>query len=233
MTKNTRRFEFKMGRTGLTLFVAGISVMLFGVFLLGVTLGKNIDAYPEKIARYLPERFQSLIRPSPDATDPEVAIGGERKPEKPESKLDLTFYKTLGKRKADDKGDAPEGLMLKKAPEERTKERLLTLPAPLPPSIQPKAATPVPAPREAAPAKPERFLVQLVAYQQKSKAEALVKRIAAMGKPARMEATELPDKGKWYRVVMGEFSSRQDAQGAVDAVSKKIKGLNGVIRPIE
>jgi cell division septation protein DedD len=72
-----------------------------------------------------------------------------------------------------------------------------------------------------------------VAYQQKSKAEALVKRIAAMGKPARMEATELPDKGKWYRVVMGEFSSRQDAQGAVDAVSKKIKGLNGVIRSVE
>lgn len=231
MTKNTRRFEFKMGRTGLALFVAGMSIMLFGVFLLGVTVGKNIDAYPGKIAGYLPERFKSMIRPSPEANVPDVAVGGERKTDKPGSSLDLTFYKTLGKRKPGDQGDPPEGLLLKKAPEDRAEERLLSLPVPAP--VQPKAAAPVPAPRQEAPAKPERFLVQLVSYQEKSKAEALVRKITAMGKPARLETTELPDKGTWHRVVMGEFAGRQEAQEAIDAVSRKIKGLNGVIRSVE
>jgi cell division septation protein DedD len=121
--------------------------------------------------------------------------------------------------------------LLKKAPEDRAEERLLSLPVPAP--VQPKAAAPVPAPRQEAPAKPERFLVQLVSYQEKSKAEALVRKITAMGKPARLETTELPDKGTWHRVVMGEFAGRQEAQEAIDAVSRKIKGLNGVIRSVE
>jgi cell division septation protein DedD len=243
MTKNVHRFEFRLGRTGLILFVAGVSVMIFGVFLLGVTVGKNIDAYPGKIARYLPERFISLIRPPTQPPDPDIVAEAERKPESP---LDLTFYKTLGKRKADGqdgKDREPESPLLKRAPEKGAKELppppsaplsvAVPVPAPASPAIQPKPSSPAPTPQADAPAKSEKFLVQVVAYQQKSKADALVKKIAAMGKPARMESTELPDKGKWYRVVMGEFSSRGDAQGAVDVLSKKIKGLNCVIRPVE
>ena len=58
ITKNTHRFEFKLGRIGLILFLLGMAGLLFGVFLLGVTLGKNIDTYPEKIARFLPDKIK-------------------------------------------------------------------------------------------------------------------------------------------------------------------------------
>lgn len=214
MTKNARRFELKLGRIGLILFLLGMSGLLFGVFLLGVTVGKNIDTYPEKIARFLPDRIKALTsRLSKDATEPVVVMRDDLKQEKPE----------------------PERMTLQKAPTDAIKEK------PLPHAtrqVDPKSTGTVPAVPKEQPIKEKtaehgKFMVQVVSYQQKSKAEALVSKITAMGYAARAEVTELPDKGKWFRVVMGEFSSRPEAQAAVDAVSKKSKGLNCVIRSVE
>ena len=53
--KNTHRFELRMGKLGLALFILGMSALLFAVFLFGVNLGKNIDTYPDKIARFIPD----------------------------------------------------------------------------------------------------------------------------------------------------------------------------------
>ncbi|MBA4395955.1 MAG: hypothetical protein C0394_00985 [Syntrophus sp. (in: bacteria)] len=214
MTRNTRKFELKLGRIGVILFLLGMSGLLFGVFLLGVTVGKNIDAYPEKIARFLPERIKTLTnRLSKDATEPAVVMRDGLKQEKPE----------------------PGGMALQKAPAEAVKEK---------PS--PHATRPVdpkhPGPVDAVPKEPPikersaeqgKFMVQVVSYREKSKAEKLVKKISGMGYPVRTELTEVPEKGKWYRVVMGEFSSRPEAQAAVDDVSGKNKGLNCVIRSVE
>jgi cell division septation protein DedD len=237
MTKNTRRFELKLGRIGLILFILGMSGLLFGVFLLGVTVGKDIDTYPEKMARYLPDRIKILVsRLSQDAAAPAAAMREDLKQEKPEPEMDLTFYDRLGKRKADPKGAAPDGVILQKAPEEAVKEKSPPPEATRP--IEPRSAGPVPALKEAPPAKDKsavqgKFMVQVVSYQEKTKAEVLVKKIAAMGYAARTEATELPDKGKWFRVVMGEFSSRPEAQAAVDALSRNTRGLSCVIRSME
>jgi len=214
MTKNARRFELKLGRIGLILFLLGMSGLLFGVFLLGVTVGKNIDTYPEKIARFLPERIKTLTsRLSKDTTEPVAAMRDNVKQEKPE----------------------PDGMTLQKAPTDSVKEK------PLPHvtrQIDPNSTGPVPAVPKEQPikkksAEPGKFMVQVVSYQEKSKAEKLVKMISGMGYPARTEVTELPEKGKWYRVLMGEFSSRPEAQAAVDDVSRKNKGLNCVIRSVE
>jgi cell division septation protein DedD len=237
MTKNTRRLELKLGRIGLILFLLGMSGLLFGVFLLGVTVGKNIDTYPEKIARFLPDRIRTLIsRMSQDATAPAVAMRDDLKQEKPEPNMDLTFYDSLGKQKADPKGTAPDGMILQKAPAAAVKEKLPPPQATLP--IEPKSPGPAPAAQKEPPIKEKsavqgKFLVQVVSYQEESKAEALVRKIAAMGYAVRTEVTDLPDKGKWFRVVMGDFSSRPEAQKAVDAVSRKNRGLNCVIRSVE
>lgn len=236
-TKNTHRFEFKLGRIGLTLFLLGMSGLLFGVFLLGVTLGKNIDTYPEKIARFLPDKIRAHIGLSPDVTEPVAAARDDKKQETPEPDrdLNLTFYDTLGKGKTDTKGLVPDG-MAKKASPEKVKEPLAQAPpVPVAPEVQPKAAAPSPVVPKAAPVKEKsvpqgKFLVQVASYQEKGKADALAKKIGAAGYPARTEAMELPGKGKWFRVVMGAFSDRPEAQTAIDSISKKNKGLNCVIR---
>jgi cell division protein FtsN len=235
MTKNTRRLELKLGRIGLILFLLGMSGLLFGVFLLGVTVGKNIDTYPGKIARFLPDRIKTLIsRMSQDATAPAVSMRDDLKQEKPEPEMDLTFYDRLGKRKAGQKGMAPDGMILQKTPADVPEGKPPPPQATLP--IEPKSPGPAPAVKKEPPVKEKsvvqgKFMVQVVSYQEESKAEALVRKIAAMGYAARTEVTELPDKGKWFRVVMGDFSSRPEAQKAVDAVSRKSKGLSCVIRP--
>jgi cell division protein FtsN len=239
ITKNTHRFEFKLGRIGLILFLLGMSGLLFGVFLLGVTLGKNIDTYPEKIARFLPDKIKAHIGLSPDVTEPVMAARDDKKQDMPEpdQDLNLTFYDTLGKRKTDTKGMAPDGMIPKKASPENVKEHLpKPPPAPVTPTIQPKSAAPSPGVQKAAPVKEkpvqqQKFLVQVVSYQDKGKADTLAKKISAIGYPARTEVMELPGKGKWFRVVMGAFSGRPEAQKAIDSVSKKNKGLNCVIRP--
>jgi cell division protein FtsN len=216
MTKNTRRFEFKLGRIGLIIFLLGISGLLFGVFLLGVTVGKNIDTYPEKIARFLPDKIKKLISLSPETSETAVAARDQMKQEKQEPDPDLTFHDRLVKGKQEKVPSPP--------------------PEPVTPEAQPKPAAPAvekAPPVKEKPAVREEFLVQVVSYQERSKAETLVKKISGMGYPSRTEVIDLPDKGKWFRVVMGAFSSRPEAQKAVDAVSRKNKGLNCVIRSAE
>lgn len=217
-TKNTRRFEFKLGRIGLAFFLLGISGLLFGVFLLGVTVGKNIESYPEKIARFLPDKIKTLISLSPGTGETAVAERNQARQEKPEPDPDLTYHDRLVKGKQEAVPSPP--------------------PEPVTPAVQPKPAAPVPAvekapPEKEKPAVREEFLVQVVSYKEKSKAETLVKKISGMGYPSRTEVIDLPDKGKWFRVVMGGFPSRAEAQTAVNAISRKNKGLKCVIRPAE
>lgn len=56
-SKNVRAFELKLGKRALILFIAGMFCLLFITFLFGVTVGKNIDTYPEKFSRGLPGMF--------------------------------------------------------------------------------------------------------------------------------------------------------------------------------
>jgi cell division protein FtsN len=106
------------------------------------------------------------------------------------------------------------------------------------PEPEPKPAAPAPVVEKAPPVKEkptvrEGFIVQVASYQEKSKADALINKITTMGYPSQTEVIDLPDKGQWFRVLMGEFPSRPEAERAIEALSKKYKGLNCTIRPIE
>lgn len=227
MTKNTRRLEFKLGRTGLILFITGFSVMLFVFFLLGVTVGKNIDTYPEKIARFVPDKIIALFSRLPDFTGPALVAREDQRLERPEPAAAAaeSTPDAPAKPDAETKDTASELTAFNKdlstdiqTPAHQQKQDVLP---------DPPAPTPT---KEKAPA---RFQVQVVSYREKGKAKALVEKISDLGFSARFEATKIPDKGKWYRVWMGEFQSRREAQIAIDSVSQKIRGLNCVIRPVE
>lgn len=248
--KNAHRFEFRMGRLGLVLFVLGMSALLFSVFLFGIDVGKNIDTYPDKIAGYIPDRIRNRAGWTMGASKTVADRREEKKPETAgaDKDMDLTFYNTLAKKQGDAGGLIVESPGEKKIDAGTTVEK--TPPAPKPKSRtvlteqasavtpqKPAAAPQAPVPaavqkKETAPAK-EKFLIQLVSYQQKSKADELAGRLKSMGYAPRIEVTNLPDKGKWFRVIMNGFQSREDAQKAADRVSKNVKGLNCVIRSSE
>jgi cell division protein FtsN len=230
-----------MGKLGLALFILGMSALLFAVFLFGVNVGKNIDAYPDKIARFIPDTIRGRIGWPSGSTEPMVSPKEEKKQETAESDKDmnLTFYDTLAKKKGDARGLIVETPKEKKTEAESRREpsRPVAPAANLKMPAETAAAAnqqkPAAAQKKEAPVAKDKFLIQVVSYQKKSKADDLIGKLKSLGYASRIEVMELPNKGKWFRVVMGGFQSKQDAQKAVDKVSKRIKGVHCVIRSAE
>ena len=248
--KNTHRVELRMGKLGLVLFILGMSALLFAVFLFGVNVGKNIDTYPDRIARFIPDKLRSRMGWPSGSMEPIVSPKEEKKQETAvaDKDLDMTFYDTLAKKKGDARGLIVETPKEKKTVADGLREPLLPV-APaanlkMPaekaaaanqqkPAALPSAPPPAAGQKKEAPVAKDKFLIQVVSYQQKSKADELIGKLKSLGYASRIEVMELPGKGKWFRVVMGGFQSQQDAQKAVDKVSKSIKGVHCVIRSAE
>lgn len=96
--KNRRLFELRLGKLGLILFIVGMSFLLFSGFLIGVVVGKHMEAYPEQYAFGM----MGLIRDRLIAASPKAAKKDAEDVE--EEKFNLTFYDTLGGKK---EGTAP------------------------------------------------------------------------------------------------------------------------------
>ena len=97
--KNRRIFELKLGKLGLLLFICGMSLLLFSSFLIGVVVGKHMEAYPERYSSGLTELIRDRLLAVP------TVAGGKDAQEVREEKFGLTFYDTLG----GDKGAAAVG----------------------------------------------------------------------------------------------------------------------------
>ncbi|HQN26617.1 MAG TPA: SPOR domain-containing protein [Syntrophales bacterium] len=249
VAKNRKQFEVKLGKTGISLLVFGMAAGLFATFLFGVTVGKNIDTYPAAITGYLPGVLGEWLGWKAPAAP--VVLGEAKKETAPpeEDEFDLTFYDTLSKKKEGDiilqrpVAPRPSAKDARSAPSASLPAaRLPATPTAKAPATagqtQPPAAAAVPGAGKPAPAGPaekpvagkEKFLVQLVSYQEKAKAEQLNKKVAALGYLPRVEAVEVPGKGTWYRVVLSGFDSVESGKKAADAVSAKIPGVKGVVR---
>jgi cell division septation protein DedD len=107
-TKNRHMFELRLGKLGLILFIGGMSLLLFSMFLLGIVVGKHLDTYPEKypagIADLIYDRlFASAPQGGRVSTSSKPGVKGD--PAAGEESFGLTFYETLGGKK----GGTPTG----------------------------------------------------------------------------------------------------------------------------
>ncbi len=76
----------------------------------------------------------------------------------------------------------------------------------------------------------ETYNLQVASYRERAKADETAKKLGPLGFKPRVLAVDLPAKGRWYRVVIGGFDSRESAQKAADRIAKKIKGASCIIR---
>jgi cell division septation protein DedD len=76
-----------------------------------------------------------------------------------------------------------------------------------------------------------RFEVQVAAYQDRQKAEQTIEKLKPLGFTSRVVMKDLPGKGRWFRVIIGGFESREKAKAAADQITGKIRGAQCVIRP--
>ncbi len=89
--RNKSRFGLTIGRIGITIMTVGISMLLLASFMFGVLVGRNIESYPEKIAKGIPSAIREKMSAIGE-TPPEVTAKDD---------MALTFYQTLS-RKGDD-----------------------------------------------------------------------------------------------------------------------------------
>jgi cell division septation protein DedD len=104
-------------------------------------------------------------------------------------------------------------------------------PAPRPVVTPPKkvaAVTPAPAAADAAKGK-GRFTLQLGSFPDRAEAEAFAQRFSAQS--SYVIASEIPGKGTWYRVRVGDYASAKDAIAAKSAFEKQHSVIAYVVGP--
>lgn len=116
-TGNEKKFELKIGKTGIFVVVMGMTAFLCASFLFGVNVGQNMETYPEKIAS-LPQRALALVwRPAKIKLTRQDAASGHigNSPlsetqhvaaAQPEENIDLTYHQTLTSKKGVVREDA-------------------------------------------------------------------------------------------------------------------------------
>lgn len=113
-SKNRRMFELRLGKLGLVLFIVGMSLLTFSGFLIGIVIGKHMDAYPERYASGIMVMIRDrLIAASPQGADQ----GKQEAQEIGEEKFNLTFYETLGGKKGGTAQGSRSGDAKNKPPE--------------------------------------------------------------------------------------------------------------------
>jgi cell division protein FtsN len=69
----------------------------------------------------------------------------------------------------------------------------------------------------------------VAAYQESRKAEQMMGKLSPLGFASRVVMVDLPGKGRWFRVIVGGFESREKAKKASDQIAGKIRGVKCVI----
>jgi DedD protein len=207
------------GRQVFFLFFGGAVVACL-VFVLGVMVGKRLEGR-ELVAR----RAATSAAIDPLAALDELGADEQIDPAGDE----LAFPSALA---AGDKGrQRPLGTADLPAPRPAASA---PAPAPAKPSedrprtVAPAVAAPPPPKAPAAPpptappadGKPK-FTLQISSFQERAEADALVSRLVGAGYKPFVVMSDVPDRGIFFRVRIGEYPSRQDALTAKEEFEKK------------
>ncbi|MCK9231054.1 MAG: SPOR domain-containing protein [Syntrophales bacterium] len=199
--RRKKSFELSFGALGITILVVGISFLLLISFISGLLVGRNIESYPEKIARGIP----STIREKISGSEETVLVVTETRNDVP-----LTFYKTLSKEGDDAVGAMPS-------------------PRDLPPVRTPPPAgadSPVTA---VAPSAPGAYTIQVAAFRDRASAERLRSRLGKINSTARIHESDSPGQGTWFRLRIEGFDTREAAQGEAQRIEAAVRGLSCLI----
>ncbi len=206
-SRNSRDFEFKLGKLGLVLFTFGIALLLLLSFLFGVMVGKNFESYPEKIAKGIPRAIkEKIVETTNDAlsrvTEDNLPKNEPAKDkETKEDDFKLTFYDKLTK-----KDEAIKPVPPKKKISSKTKGR-----------------------KDKKTHVKSQYVIQVASFKDKNKMERLQKKLLAMGYSPRVDKIKLASSGRWYRLRLEGFSTSREARQVSASLEKKIRGLKCLV----
>jgi DedD protein len=207
------RDEFQLSLDGrqVASIVVGALVVLGLVFVLGMNVGKQVGL----------RRASVGIAGDLDALD--------RAPAPPATAEPLTFHDRLTRDAPAAPPPAPPAeppaAPLPAAPPPTP---AAAQPAPVLPPASPTAAAPVVAAVTPTPPAGRPWTVQLAAAQERAEAERIAARHAALG--PRIEEADVPGKGRFFRVRVGGFETREAADRYLRDVARE-NGAKGFVTP--
>ena len=212
VSRTQRRIERKQLMLIVVLIIAVAAVS----FSLGVMFGqRNISSQGlvAEVDSLTPAKVTQVVPPPPPQE--------ETVPEKPER---LTFYDNLPKG-----NQAPLGSGINLPPEQPTKAvQAKPKRAVKKTEVKPVAATPKRATVSTVSAEGS-FVVQIASFRTGDDAKGLAARLKLYKLSTFTETADLGDKGVWYRVLAGPYSSREGADAAA-ALLKEKERLSALVR---
>ena len=201
--------------------VVVIIVTFVAGYYVGLDKGKKeaftekLPALPEVVSEYLPKKEDfTFYKTLSEKGDKTVSI--ELKPK-------LRPDEAAAERKGQERPSAAEEKIVKKDTAKRTESRSERPVVPQPAlKSQPAIAKKDPAPVKTTPKL--RYTIQVGAYAEKAMADDEARNMKKKGYAAFVVATDIPDKGKWFRIRIGSFSNKQSAE----KLAKELKSKDGV-----
>lgn len=209
----SERFDFSLDSKQVALLVVLGLVILVLVFALGVIIGRGLQ-HPEMPAVAAQGEAVESETADPVTETTDLAVAAPETPAGANEAPVLKFYANGASQP------------VREMPMTRQSASKPARPAAVEESV-PKAATKKPAPvvNETKSSSKAVFTIQVSAFQDKNQADQLVSRLKRKGYDAFITRAAIPGKGTWYRVRVGRYASRDEAQ-AVAATLKRKEGIS-------
>jgi septal ring-binding cell division protein DamX len=203
------------------LAIMGGMILAFSLFIGGVMVGIHIERERVRIA-------EGVTAPMPAGKEKEGAASSEHEKttpptQKKDDKMRFTFYETLTRKEGGGK-EAQKETTGKK--EQKIAEKKGEIKTPQPKTTKGKEIKETAAPTE-------NYFVQVASFQEEATAEGLRRRLAKKGYPAQVIPVQIAKMGLWYRVRLGSYTTREEAQSAQKriTVEEHIEGTKVVSGP--
>ena len=211
--RNRDRIELQLDNRQIVSFVIGSLIVLGVVFALGVMVGKQLASDAAPVAQAL-DPLAAIDAQEKALADAAIEEAAAQK----EAAEALTFAQELTRPKAVDPVIEPtKGA----APAEPTREERVAKAEPAAAPEEPKSKA---AAFERVAAKPSgsgSLTVQIASLPSRGDADKLVDKLAAKGFDAYVVAADIPGKGQYFRVKVGAFETRDEANQALAELKEK------------
>jgi cell division protein FtsN len=212
-----KRYFIELSRSQMFLSITGALFILSWIFILGIFVGRGYVS--DTITRTFTDKIQKLQEEKKVLMD--KYLGQEKKADIPQEEIlnpSLDFFnKPSPKETVTTQQTAPRPTP-KPSPLE-TKNGLSGKPDLLETkneSKAPPAETKIPKGSQENLGEPGSFIVQIGSYREEATAQSSVKRLSEKGYQTHLRMKDIPQKGgKWYRVQIGPFKSRFEAEKAL------------------
>lgn len=230
--KGARKHRFELSRGMLVFYAAGLVAAFCWMFLLGALAGKgeSLVSSEDATLRAGIMRFLGLGKPAVPPVQNAAATWGD-----PRKMMEsLNYYEDLTQRG----GPPPVPPLKPAAPEsaapavagEAGKESAKMAAVPTPPQPAASPEKPVPEPEKTARISVAggQFTLLVASLKDPENAQRLLEQLKAKGYSPRLEAIDLNGGGRWNRVLVGAFSSREEALAFAAEFNKK-ESLEGLV----